>query len=72
MDNLASGKQFESLLDLVEADQAEWRAEELDDSVLERAARGLPLGPPPPPASIVISVLGDPVGSDGCPNLARR
>jgi hypothetical protein len=54
MDNLASGKQFKSLLDEAEAD--EWRAEELDDNVLERAAMGRPLGPPPPPASIVLSI----------------
>jgi hypothetical protein len=54
MDNLASDKQFKSLLDLVEADQAEWREEELDDDVLERAALGnAPLGPPPPPVTSV-------------------
>ena len=41
MDNLSSGKRFESLLDLVEADQVEWRDEKCDDDVLERAAMGL-------------------------------
>jgi hypothetical protein len=54
MVNSASGKQFKSLLDEVEAD--EWRAEELDDDILERAAMGRPLGPPPPPQSIVLSI----------------
>jgi hypothetical protein len=60
MDKFASGrdKQFQNLIDLVEADQAvaappgeatrtvaaqsdEWREEEYDDAVLERAAKGL-------------------------------
>jgi len=41
MDNLASDKQFESLLDLVEAERAGWRKEEYDDDILERAAMGL-------------------------------
>jgi hypothetical protein len=52
MDNLSSARRFENLPDLVEADQVEWREEELDDDVLERAALGhWPLGPPPPPAT---------------------
>ena len=51
MDNLASSKRFKSL-----PDQAEWREEEIDDDVLERAALGhWPLGPPPPPQSIVLT-----------------
>jgi hypothetical protein len=43
MDNSAAigEKQFRNLLALVEADPAEWREEELDDNVLERAAKGL-------------------------------
>jgi hypothetical protein len=43
MDNLASGKRFENLLDLVEAEHAVWREEEFSDDVLERAA--MRLGP---------------------------
>jgi hypothetical protein len=41
MDNSASHKRFESLLDLVEVEQAEWREEEFDDDTIERAALGL-------------------------------
>jgi hypothetical protein len=68
MDNLSPGKQFESLLDLVEADQAEWREEELDDDVLERAALGhAPLGPPPPPTSISGLGLNLANGQPPCP-----
>ena len=57
MDDLSSAKRFENLLDLVEADQAEWHEEDYADDVLERAALGHgPLGPPPPP--VTISGLG--------------
>lgn len=62
MDTLTSGKQFKSLLDAVEADQAKWPVEELDDVVLERAAMGSPFGAMTPPQSLV---LGDKAGG-GC------
>ncbi len=68
MDNLSSGRRFESLLDFVAADQAEWREEEHDDNNLERAAMGLGpcVGDDGPSPTLVLSIcLPPPINARG-------
>jgi hypothetical protein len=68
MDNLSSDRRFESLLNLVEADQGEWREEEHDDNSLERAAMGLGpcVGDDGPSPTLVLSIcLPPPINARG-------